>query len=937
VLIKKYTEEGAVIMEGKSFEEAPLRFGTNLGLLLELYDMYQENPNSVSDEMQTLFSELDASSGGGLTKENQQSVKGMLRLLDDIRLFGHLKADIYPVYHPEFENVPNFDTEEYGISTEELKKLPASLVSPHLGGLYDNAYDAVTHLYELYTGPIAYQYMHINDSKERQWLKETIEKQSAIDYSKEEKVDLFKQLAEVQGFEKYLHKNFVGAKRFSIEGLDTMVPMLDHLLNLMSEESIPNLQIGMAHRGRLNVLTHILKKPYEMMISEFMHADPMVFLPEDGSLELSNGWTGDVKYHLGGAKTRDDKGIKQRVSLANNPSHLEVVDPIVAGKTRAQQETVDHSGAPEVDFNKSLAVMVHGDAAFPGQGVVFETMNLGKLNGYKVGGSIHIISNNRIGFTTEESDARSTEYASDAALGFNLPVIHVNADKPEHVLRSIEIAMKYRQAYNKDIVIDLIGYRRYGHNEMDEPSTTNPMLYKEVKSHSTIDDSYGEQLVSENVITKEEKDDIIQDVFTKMREAHDKIDKNNTVVKDEIETPETIMEGYDNEEDSSITRERLKAINDALFDYPEGFTVFKKLRQVLERRKKPFEKDDDLIDWAHAEALAFATINQDGTPIRLSGEDSERGTFAHRHAVLNDSENGERFVPLRNVPDSKATFDIYNSPLSEAAVVGFDYGYNVENSKSLTIWEAQYGDFANMAQVYFDNFMASSNAKWGETSGLSLFLPHSQEGQGPEHSSARLERFLQLAAENNMTVANLTSTANYFYLLRRQAKYLDTPKMRPLVLMTPKSLLRNATVSDSLDAFINNRFKEIIYGDYKKTKVKKVLIASGKVAIDLMQYENDHPSDERLIIRLEQLYPFPKDEIKELLSGLRNLEEVAFVQEEPKNMGAYSFALPYLLEAAPERAEVTYYGRRQSASPAEGDGESYKQIQRKIIENAMNV
>ncbi|MFD2829301.1 2-oxoglutarate dehydrogenase E1 component [Corticicoccus populi] len=923
-------------MEGKSFEEAPLRFGTNLGMVLELYDMYQDDPNSVSEEMQTLFRELNAG-GGGLTKDNQQSVKGMLRLLDDIRLFGHLKADIYPVYRPKFENVPNFDAAEYGISTEELKKLPASLVSPHLGGLYDNANDAVTHLYEVYTGPIAYQYMHINDTKERQWLKETIENQPKIDYSKDEKIELFKMLSKVQGFEKYLHKNFVGAKRFSIEGVDTMVPMLDHLLTLMADENIPNLQIGMAHRGRLNVLTHVLQKPYEMMISEFMHTDPMKFIPDDGSLELSNGWTGDVKYHLGGAKTRSDKGIEQRISLANNPSHLEVVAPIVVGKTRAQQESVDKSGAPDLDFNKSIAAIIHGDAAFPGQGVVFETMNLGKLNGYKVGGSIHIISNNRIGFTTEERDSRSTEYASDAALGFNLPVLHVNADKPEHVLRSIEIALKYRQEYNKDIVIDLIGYRRYGHNEMDEPSTTNPMLYKEVKSHNTIDELYGDQLVSENVITEDEKNRIIDSVAEEMRAAHDKIDKNDTAVKDDIKATEIVLEGQKNETDSEITVERLKEINDALFDYPEGFTVFKKLAQVLERRKKPFEKDDNLIDWAHAETLAFATINQDGTPVRLSGEDSERGTFAHRHAVLNDSENGERYVPLHGVPDSKATFDVHNSPLSEAAVVGFDYGYNVENKKSLTIWEAQYGDFANMAQVYFDNFMFSSNAKWGETSGLSLFLPHSQEGQGPEHSSARLERFLQLAAENNMTVANLTSTANYFYLLRRQAKYLDTDKMRPLVVMSPKSLLRNATVSDPLDVFVNNRFREIIYADYKKTKVKKVLIASGKVAVDLMQYEKDHPSDERLIIRLEQLYPFPQEEINELLKGLRNLEEVGFVQEEPKNMGAYQFAMPYLWDAVPDRAEVKYYGRKPSASPAEGDGESYKRIQRKIIEKAMNV
>ena len=924
-------------MEGKAYEEAPMRFGMNLGLILDIHDSYLENPNNVSDEMRTLFESLGTSQDGSLSQDAKQNVKGMLRLLDEIRLFGHLEADIYPVYEPEIKNKPSLDFKEHGISDELLKNVPASLVSPHLGSLYDNASEAFNHLYEVYTGPIAYQFMHINDSKERQWLKETIENQDEVNLKSDEKIELFQVLSKVEGFEKYLHKNFVGAKRFSIEGLDTMVPMLEHLLKLMAKENIPNLQIGMAHRGRLNVLTHVLEKPYEMMLSEFMHTDPMKFLPEDNSLSLTSGWVGDVKYHLGGSKLRNDNGIDQQITLANNPSHLEVVSPVVQGKTRAEQEDTDHTGLPNLDFNRSLAVLVHGDAAFPAQGVVFESLNLGKLDGYTTGGSIHIVANNRVGFTTEEFDARSTDHASDAALSFNLPVFHVNADKPEHVLRTIELALKYRQTFNKDAVINLIGYRRYGHNEMDEPSTTNPMLYKEVKAHDTIEHIYGSQLVEEKIISEEEKANIIEDAQKEMRAAHDKIDKSDTVVKSEIEVPESIQEGLDNKPEPEITRERLKEINDALFEYPEDFTVFKKLKQVLDRRKLPFEDDSALVDWAHAEALAFATINQDGTPIRLTGQDSQRGTFAHRHAVLHDSENGKEYIPLHHVPDVKATFDIHNSPLSEAAVVGFDYGYNVENKDSLVIWEAQYGDFANMAQVYFDNFMSSGNAKWGETSGFTLFLPHGQEGSGPEHSSARLERFLHLGANQNMTVVNLTSTANYFYLLRRQAKYLNTDKMRPLVVMSPKSLLRNQLVSNPVDKFIGNHFREIIVEKHDKSKVKKVLLAHGKMAVDLLNHQKDNNPEEVVLIRVEQLYPFPSEEIKEVLDSIENLDEVRFVQEEPKNMGAYSSVLPKILDILPPNVKRSYIGRPVSSSPAEGDGETYKKIQQNIIENAMKV
>lgn len=931
-------------MQEREFENAPLRFGTNLGLILEYFDMYKNDPDSVSDEMKYLFDNISTDQEGNtrqdgkqLSAAGQDKIKGILQWLNDVRQYGHLKADVYPVYAPEIDNAPDFDFNAYGFQDADLEALPASIVSEAIADKFDNALDAARYLEQVYTSPLSYEYTHINNSEEREWLQNAIESAGEVNLSEEEKLHLFKELVKTEGFEKYLHKNFVGAKRFSIEGVDSLVPMLDHLLQRMADENIPHLQIGMAHRGRLNVLTHTLQKPYAMMLSEFMSTDPMKFLPEDGSLELTNGWMGDVKYHLGGVKTRTDKGITQTVTLANNPSHLEIVGPVVQGRTRAQQDSTNQSGKAVHDTDNSLGVIIHGDAAFPGQGVNPESMNLSNLAGYTVGGALHIITNNRIGFTTEEWDARSTLYASDIAKGFDMPVFHVNADRPEYVLRVIDIAIQYRQKFKKDLVIDLIGYRRYGHNEMDEPMTTNPKLYNEVHEYPTIDNLYGDQLVEEGVLTKEDKESIMQAIQDELRTEHDKINKDDTIVTKDIKTPDEILEGQSNDQETEISRERLAKINEELLTYPEDFKPLKKLGNVLDRRKKPFEDDTALVDWAHAEALAFATINQDGTPIRFTGEDAERGTFAQRHAVLHDPETGKRHTPLHNISDSKASFELYNSPLTEMAVVAYEYGYNVENNEAMAIWEAQYGDFSNMAQAIFDVFMSSAHSKWGERTALTLLLPHAQEGQGPEHSSARLEKYLQLCAENNMTVVNLSSSANYFHILRRQAKYLNTEKMRPLVVMSPKSLLRNSTASQPVSEFVNGQFKEIIVPEYKKTKVKTVVIASGKVAVDLLEAEakNETANDELLIIRLEQLYPFPAEAIKEVLSGLTNLSEVRFVQEEPQNQGAYHFVLPYLLDIVPSKATLNYVGRKPSASTAEGNGGSYKLVQQSIIENAL--
>ncbi|MBC3004013.1 2-oxoglutarate dehydrogenase E1 component [Staphylococcus epidermidis] len=929
----------------KEFTEAPVNFGANLGLMLDLYDDYLQDPSSVPEDLQVLFStiktgeahiEAKPTTDGGGSQAGDSTIKRVMRLIDNIRQYGHLKADIYPVNPPERQNVPKLEIEDFDLDKETLEKISSGIVSEHFKDIYDNAYDAIVRMERRYKGPIAFEYTHINNNKERVWLKRRIETPYKASLNDNQKKELFKKLAHVEGFEKYLHKNFVGAKRFSIEGVDTLVPMLQHTITLAGNEGIKNIQIGMAHRGRLNVLTHVLEKPYEMMISEFMHTDPMKFLPEDGSLELTSGWTSDVKYHLGGVKTTNSYGIEQRISLANNPSHLEIVAPVVAGKTRAAQDNTHQVGAPSTDFlHKAMPIIIHGDAAYPGQGINFETMNLGSLKGYSTGGSLHIITNNRIGFTTEPIDGRSTTYSSDVAKGYDVPILHVNADDVEATIEAIEIAMEFRKEFHKDVVIDLVGYRRYGHNEMDEPSITNPVPYQNIRKHDSVEILYGKKLVDEGIISEDEMNEVIDGVQKEMRTAHDKIDKNDKMNNPDMEKPESLQLPLQSDT-KDFSFDHLKEINDAMLDYPKDFHVLKKLNKVLEKRREPFEKEEALVDWAQAEQLAFATILQDGTSIRLTGQDSERGTFSHRHAVLHDEENGNTFTPLHHVPQQQATFDIHNSPLSEAAVVGFEYGYNVENKGNFNIWEAQYGDFSNMSQMMFDNFLSSSRAKWGERSGLTLFLPHAFEGQGPEHSSARLERFLQLAAENNSTVVNLSSASNYFHLLRAQAASLDTLEMRPLIVMSPKSLLRNKTVAKPIDEFTSGGFKPIITEDIDEQKVKKVILASGKMYIDLKEYLAKNPNDSILLIAVERLYPFPEEEIKEVLKSLPHLENVSWVQEEPKNQGAWLFVYPYLKALVANKYDLTYHGRIQRAAPAEGDGEIHKLVQTKIIESSIN-
>jgi 2-oxoglutarate dehydrogenase E1 component len=761
------------------------------------------------------------------------------------------------------------------------------------------------------------------------------------DFSADEKKELLYRLSEVEGFEKFLHKTFVGQKRFSIEGVDMLVPMLDEAAKEGARDGAEHALIGMAHRGRLNVLAHVLGKPLELIFSEFHHSPNKELVPSEGSRGINFGWTGDVKYHLGASRTIEaDKEHKIKISLANNPSHLEYVDPVVEGYTRAAQEKRSNKGYPEQDTSKALAILIHGDAAFPGEGIVAETLNLSRLKGYQTGGTLHIIANNLVGFTTNSEDSRSTKYASDLAKGFEIPIIHVNADDPEACIAAVRLAYAYRKRFQKDVLIDLIGYRRFGHNEMDDPSATQPKLYKQVNSHTTVRTLYAQELVKNGSITEENVKSIEDEVLTKHQTEYDKVQGRKEKFKlEDTRLPEPLSKALP-DIDTTIPVSELQDLTEKMLQWPENFNVYPKIKRILERRRKAFQ--DEKIDWGMAESLAFASILKDGTPIRITGQDSERGTFAQRHLVLNDSENGKKFSPLHGIDDINVSFAIHNSPLSESSVVGFEYGYNVFAPETLVIWEAQYGDFANVSQVLFDQFLSAGRAKWGQKSGMVLLLPHGYEGQGPEHSSARLERFLQLGAENNWTVANVTTASQYFHLLRRQAKLLSMDEVRPLVVMTPKSLLRDAKVASVAEKFENDLFKPLLeqHGLGKeKEKVKKILLCSGKIAIDLEKaLEQDQIERTELhIVRVEQIYPFPEEEMNLLLKEYPNVEDLIWVQEEPKNMGSWLYIEPKLRAVAPNGAHVSYIGRQERSSTAGGEPDIYKKEQEQIIQTSLAI
>ncbi|MFT4414476.1 2-oxoglutarate dehydrogenase E1 component [Fredinandcohnia humi] len=926
-------------------------YGPNMGYVFDMYEKYKVDPNSVDPSVKALFEELgppptDEQVLGQPTQGEQgtsaETVKKIIagnKLLKNIRTYGHLAANIYPLRVRPKPDTSYLELEAYNLTKEDLEAIPATFIWEEAPSTIQTGWDAYQYLKSTYTQTIAFEFGHIHDEKERKWLTNYVELSGVgLKLTDAQKKELLEGLIRVDGFEKFLHKTFVGQKRFSIEGLDMLVPMLEKLIQEGCEDGIDNIMIGMAHRGRLNVLAHVLHKPYELIFSEFHHSPNKELVPSEGSRGINYGWSGDVKYHLGAdRKVQGAKEHTTHINLANNPSHLEFVNPVVQGITRAVQDKTNKAGYPEQNKQKAFSVHIHGDAAFPGEGVVAETLNLSRLKGYETGGTVHIIANNLVGFTTNNTDSRSTRFASDLAKGYEIPIIRVNADDPESCLAAITFAYRYRKEFQKDILIDLVGYRRFGHNEMDDPNVTQPNLYKLIATHPTIAEKYGNDLIKQNLLSDSEVNQKREDFLQSLQDIFDKFLEEEKSKKSKLPKP---LSDVIPEVNTSVPKELLQSINKGLLNWPDTLTVYPKLERILKRRESAFEEGNK-VDWALAETLAFASILSEGTTVRLTGQDSERGTFAHRHVVLNDYETNEKYVPLHNIPEAKAAFSIYNSPLSETAVLGFEYGYSVQNPKALVLWEAQFGDFVNVAQPIIDQFISSGRAKWGQKSSIVMLLPHGYEGQGPEHSSGRLERFLNSAGEKNWIVANVTSAAQYFHLLRRQALLSETDEARPLIVMTPKSLLRHPQTGSSASELSNGSFKPLLeqpgMGEQSE-KVTRILLCSGKVSIDLATEAAELPKEktESLhIVRVEQLYPFPKKELKELVSNYPNVEEVIWVQEEPKNMGAWPVVQSYLSDVVAKDIKIDYIGRPKRSSPATGDPDIHKQEQAWIIEDSL--
>ncbi|MGN7457681.1 2-oxoglutarate dehydrogenase E1 component [Paenibacillus pasadenensis] len=920
-------------------------FGPNLGYIQEQYEQFSSDPESVDASFRELFAELGAPpaelgaqpsrtapAAGGQVAVDATLLKKLVaaeKLVGNIRTYGHLAANTDPLGLRASSDTRLLEPSTFELNESDLSRFPASLLWDHAPAGVSNGWEAIQKLRNSYTQSIGFEFSHVHDETERDWLSAKAESGIAnASLNVEERKSLLNLLLHVEQFESYLHRTFVGQKRFSVEGVDMLIPVIDEIVRQAVQDGASHILMGMAHRGRLNVLAHVLGKPYEKIFSEFHHAPNKELVPSEGSVGINSGWAGDVKYHLGA----DRSVAGARILLANNPSHLEYVNSVVEGFSRAAQEDRTQPGFPRRDPSKSLAIQVHGDAAFPGEGIVAETLNFTGLDGFTNGGSIHIIANNRIGFTTDSKDSRSTHYASDLAKGYEIPIVHVNADDPEACIAAVRLACEYRDKFKKDFLIDLVGYRRYGHNEMDDPEGTQPLVYEKVRAHKTVATLYAERLKAEGALSAADIDRMIQDTQAELQKAYDVMKeqaasgkrRNEGSIPDAPETTET-----------AVPLERLKEINAALLQVPDGFTVYPKLQRILQRRGSMLDEGEK-VDWALAETLALATILADGKPIRMSGQDAERATFSHRHIVLNDHKTGEKFSPMHHFPQAKASFAVYNSPLTEGAVLGFEYGYNVFSPETFTIWEAQYGDFANAAQVIFDQFISAGRTKWKQRSSLAMLLPHGYEGQGPEHSSARLERFLQLSAENNWTVANLSTAAQYFHLLRRQAAWTEHEGARPLVLMSPKSLIRNPRVLSPGSELASGSFKLVLEQQglgKKASAVRRLILCTGKVAVDLEE-ALDSAKDQDMswlhIVRVEQLYPFPAKEIAEIISRYSKLEEIVWVQEEPKNMGAWTFMEPRIRELAGGKA-VHYIGRPDRSSPASGHQEVHAAEQQSIL------
>jgi 2-oxoglutarate dehydrogenase E1 component len=868
--------------------------------------------------------------GGVPSEELLQAVQAAVSLLKAYRTHGHLAARLDPL-GAEPVGDPALDPEPLKLTPELMAQIPARILRMGVPGA--TFADALPHLRETYCGTIAYEIEHISSHRQRVWLREKIETGAfRTPLTVEERKALLKRLIEVDALERFMHKAYLGQKQFSIEGLDMTVPLLDELTRLSGTQGAREVVIGMAHRGRLNVLAHNLGRSYGSIFAEFEGVSTL-----DVITSIPQGGTGDVKYHHGARGTFElPSGESLVVRLESNPSHLEYVGPVATGATRAAQTGRD-GPRPVQDTNAAVPIVLHGDAAFPGQGVVAETFNLQALDGYTVGGTFHLIQNNQVGFTTDPDDARSTRWASDLAKGFDVPIIHVNADDVSACVAAARLAFAYRQEFGHDVVIDLIGYRRFGHNEADEPGYTQPEMYARIKQHPTLPTLYGRQLVDAGVVTQDEVDALTDEVWQQLSEQHQQLKARlKAATRVEQGTGEYQLDRTPSPDvATAVEAERLRELNEALLRVPEGFSIHPKLvGQLIEQRREAMGADGG-ITWAHAEELAFASLLTEGTPIRLTGQDAERGTFSQRHLVLHDPTTGQEYCPIQHLPNALAPMELHNSPLSEMAALGFEYGYSQEGPETLVLWEAQFGDFVNSAQVIVDQFITSGLAKWGQSTRLTLLLPHAYEGSGPEHSSARLERWLQLAAEGNIRVAYPTTPAQYFHLLRRQAKIA---KQRPLVVMTPKSLLRLPQATNRIEHLSDTQFYPVLAEPRVDVeKVTRLILCSGKVYYDLIGSESRAGNEGVAIGRVELLYPFPQEQILELVRSYPNLHEVLWLQEEPRNMGARAHMSPRLMQILPRDLKFGYIGRPERASTAEGYPAAHAMEQRRIVETALDL
>jgi 2-oxoglutarate decarboxylase len=864
-----------------------------------------------------------ASPGATVGRELLAAMQAATSLVKAHRTHGHLGAHLDPLGSQPIGD-PAMEPDQYHLTPELMEQIPADLLRVYVPGR--TLAEVLPNLRSTYCGTIAYEIEHISSHEQRVWLREHIESGAyRLPLSTKEKLRLLHRLTKVDAMERYLRRTFLGQKTFSGEGVDMLVPMLEKLLGMAADDGIGEVVAGMSHRGRLATIAHVVNRPYESVLVAF----------ERGEMRRAVGVgsgdpTGDVKYHLGATGTYVTENEKPiTVRLLPNPSHLEAIDGVVEGWTRAEQTRRDHSTLHH-DPTAAMPLLIHGDAAFPAQGVVAEVLNLQSLQGYSTGGTVHIIANNQIGFTTDPSDARSTRYASDLAKGFDIPIVHVNADDVEACITAVRLAYDYRRTYHQDVVIDLIGYRRFGHNETDEPAYTQPVLYQRIKQHKTVRELFVEQLVAEGLVTAEEAEQQSQAVFDRLAEAHKRVKSSLASPGDETVSPQPLPPSADDTGIvTAVASDVLAGISEQLLLVPDGFVMNRKLAKQLEKRRESLAEGG--VDWGTAEALAFGSLLLQGKPVRLTGQDSERGTFSHRHLVLHDERTGAEHVPIQHLVGSSATFEIHNSPLSEVATLSFEYGYSAADADTLVLWEAQFGDFANNAQMVIDQFIVSSQAKWGQRSRLTLLLPHGYEGMGPEHSSARLERFLQLSASGNIRVASASTTAQYFHLVRNQG--LATVA-RPLVVMTPKSLLRLKEAQSPLSEFVTGGFQSVLDdpdASQRPDDVRSLVLCTGKLYWELQLHADRAAAHDLAIARVELLDPLPLERMLAVIEGYPNLEHVYWAQEEPRNMGAWHHLARPIGKRISERFGWDYIGRPRRASPSEGFAGSHHLEQERIV------